>query len=164
MRGARQIGLELFRVPMLKRIAMQVGTTMSGTKEELIERILLREDRLWENGIPVPGTGSPRERFWDNGLPVPKAAGPPVPADTFGEGPTAAEFARLNLPFGWDPETQRVTEPPGPAAPMRTRPTPAQLRYVAGAARRQGLVVPPQVYEDREECSRWLDRHGDWNQ
>ena len=59
MRGARQIGLELFRVPMLKRIAMQVGTTMSGTKAELIERILLREDRLWENGIPVPDHASP---------------------------------------------------------------------------------------------------------
>ena len=74
-----------------------------------------------------------------NGPPVPKAAGLPAP---------------------------KAAPTPGPAVQSagRVRPTPAQLRYVAGAARRQGLAVPQQVYEDREECSRWLDSHGDWNQ
>ena len=47
--------LESNLVPMLKGFAKQAGVTVGGRREEVIERILDREDRLWRAGLQVPG-------------------------------------------------------------------------------------------------------------
>ena len=98
-------------VEFLRQLCREANLTVSGSKEQLVDRLLLHYENRWEHlgGLLIGGPSSSSTR--------------PVP----------------------DP------------------PSMAQIGYNNGAARRQGIVAPPEVFRCKVAATQWLDRHGDYN-
>jgi hypothetical protein len=98
-------------VEFLRQLCREAFLTVSGNKEQLVDRLLLHYENRWEHlgGLLIGGPSATSSR------------------------------------------------------PTVDLPTVAQIGYINGAARRQQITAPPEVFRCKVAATQWLDRHGDYN-